>query len=129
MLREIESREEEAGSAEREKEHTQRHLEAPTSALDTCWAVFGFYVRSLLLRVNSSWLPALTSQHANERGASGDARACYSVFVEWSRARWRRCQLEGGTDSRARSGTWLCETSHRPREGGTGGRTRARSSV
>lgn len=67
---------------------------AVTSVLDTCCSVFGFYVRSLLLRVNSPQLPALTSQRANERRASGDASACYSVFVEWSKARWRHCQFE-----------------------------------
>lgn len=91
-----EAREEEAASAEREEEPIQRPLEAPTSALDTCWGVFGFYVRSLSLRVNSPWLPALTSHRANECRASGEARACDSVFVEWSEARWGHCQLEAG---------------------------------
>lgn len=65
-----------------------------TSVLDTCWRVFGFCVRSLLLRVNFPWSPALTSQQANDCRASGDARACYSAFVERSKARWRPCQLK-----------------------------------
>lgn len=36
--------------------------------------------------------------------------------------------LVRGKDTRASAGTWLCKTSHRPGEGGTGG-SRARSSV
>lgn len=54
----------------------------PTSALDTCWGVFGVYMRNPLLQGKFSLVAALISQRANEHRASGDVRACYLVFVE-----------------------------------------------
>ena len=89
-----EREEERAGSVEREKERFQKYLEAqPLHSLPAgvCLASQG---EACCCRVNSPWLPALTSQCANESRTSGDARACYLAFVEWSRVGWRCCQSD-----------------------------------
>lgn len=78
-------------------------------------------------RVNSPWLPALTSQRANECRASGDSRACYLVLIDWSKARWRHCQLE----ARIPGQLWHLALQDQPQAGErkNGSRSRARSSM
>lgn len=95
---------EEAGSGE-ERGMFSEAVGGPNSALDPCWGVFGFSVRSLLLQVNAPWSPALTSQRADERAASGGAGACYLVFVSGVRL-VEALPVRGG-DTRAGPGTGL----------------------